>query len=212
MKSILPFILIFMLVSCKVVSKKHLKENYQTKIEASAQKTELSLETKNSIDSLSVSIDKKINSVSEKIVSSEKENTIVSGTIEPEIGKKKSVSFGGNKIVSDGAKVKFLISSSKEKDVQVEKLKQHFSERLDYYEKEFSCLKSDYVLLSEQFLELEKRLERQEKDKTKKTVNFPWWILIVIIGIAILYYLYKNTDVIQIIINILKRLFSWLKK
>lgn len=199
------FTLAFFLTSCRTVKKDWLKENYVEKTEL--KKLEQSINSSNETSAVVEDFVKRkeltelIESLSKKTNTHETENTIVSGNIEAEAGKEKSVTVGGTKIISNGANVSFETTNTKALSKEFET---KYQELYTKEQKNSELIQNIYTKLQSsenQIQLLESKIESLKNTETKevKKKGFQLWV-IVLIGIVLLlgafWWLRKKTNIL----------------
>lgn len=189
MKNILIILIVISFTSCRTVKKEWVKENYTSKQEAIALSDDLLKETKEQLrltkETLSKDFDEKIKQATEKTTEKTDEKTTVSGTIEAEDGKEKSVVIGDTKITSNGATVNFETTSIKsflaEYKTQVNELSSQLNEEKqtnEYLLHELNSVKTELKQLQQ---EINSETTTKSKDVNKSGLSFTTIILIVLV-------------------------------
>lgn len=182
---------------CGTVKKNWLKENYVEKSELQQTEQRLVESTDEKIetatDSLSTSFKETYSTKSESTTTTENESTTVSGTIEAEDGKEKSVTIGDTTIKSNGATVSFETTSSKSALREMESRYSELESQFKSQQKQTSELQQNYNLLDTKFTELKSQFESEKNLKSKETKRSRWWfILIPVLAIGFIVYKLKS--------------------
>lgn len=186
-----------LLTSCRTVKKEWVKETFAEKSEL----TQFAQETQKTQETLKTEISEKVSQIETLVSKNEtsstsevtNENTTVSGTIEAEEGKEKSITIGNTTIKSNGANVSFSTSSNKTATKQFERQLQEITLQLEYertlnksLQSEVNSLKSENVFIKS---EIEKLKTSQSKQTTKRNFTLTTWLIIlgVLVGSYFVY-------------------------
>ena len=194
MKKHLILSLVFIsLFSCRTVKKEWVKENFTEK--ATTQEIRLVQDSvfKSEISRIETHISKIETSVSKNETtlesSSENSTTTVSGTIEAEDGKEKSVTAGDLTITTNGANVSFQTTSSKSLSKEFESKYQELTTLLQEEMQFTQLLQSELNSVKKENTFVKSEIERLEtlfsKQTTKRNFTFGTWLIIAVIIIAL---------------------------
>lgn len=178
MKNLLLILAIATLFSCRTVKKEWVKENYQSKIEAVA----LAEETLNRAESLTIdeiqkltfNFEEKLQETTQKTTKEESQSTSVSATIEAEDGKEKSVTIGGTKVVSNGARVTVESETNTSFKDEQETTNKEILRQLDEERRFSSAVNESLISLKSEF-EAYKESHKQETSVFSKWVKKQGW-------------------------------------
>lgn len=179
--------------SCRVAKKSWVKETYAEKTEVTSLKESFA----NSKETLKTEISETLSlEFSEKLkqgTTKESESTTVTGTIEAEDGKEKSVTIGGTTITSNGANISFETNSSKEIATQYKELSSQLATERNLTQE----LQTELISLKSEFADFRSTYESDKttktKDVTKRGGTFGVWIfgIIALVVIFLLWYFRK---------------------
>lgn len=194
MKKHLILLVVFIsFFSCRTVKKEWVKETFAEKSEL----TQFAQETQKTQETLKIELNEKVSQIETLVSKNEtsstsevtNENTSVSGTIEAEEGKEKSVTIGDTTIKSNGANISFSTSSSTSVTKQFESKLQEITQQLEYERSLTQSLQSEVNTLKSEFANFRSAYESEttikSKEVTKRNLTLGTWIIIAIIVIVL---------------------------
>lgn len=207
MKKYIIISLVFIsLSSCRTVKKEWVKENFTEK--ATTQQIRVAQDSvfRSEIQKIETSVSQLETSVSKietsKTSESETENTNVSGTIEAEDGKEKSVTIGNTTIKSNGANVSFSTSNTKTLTKEFERQLQEITQQLEFERTFNQTLQTEINSLKSEFANFTSTYESEKTTKTKEVTkrNFTLTTWLIIIGVLVLlYFIYRFRKKLKLI-------------
>jgi len=191
-----------LMVSCRSVKKQWVEDNFTKNetVKHLVKQQDSIFDTK--IHKIETSVSKLETSVSKNETknetSSQEENTTISGSINAEDGKEKSVTFGDTEIKTNGASVTFTTSSSKQITKQITAKIETLTKQLNLEQTKTETLQREIISLKSEFAKIVSSLEAQKTNQTqtvkKAGFNFGVWIIIALVlaALAAVWYFKKS--------------------
>ncbi len=206
MKKLLTTLLILSVFSgCKTVKKDWLKENYVEKTQFNVLEQQVISSTENSSETKDYITLEKFNefknSLSQKSSETSSEESTTKISIEAEDGVEKSAVIGNTKVVSNGASISVEVKNFKEASRSIEILQSELEQYKTETSQLITAFRKEINASAVKITELENELQSQKNvfTKTSKKKGFTFGttvlilgILLIIIGLAVLYFYTKN--------------------
>lgn len=195
MKKLLIISILFIsLFGCRIVKKEYLEENYVEKTELKQLEQDIIYSNERLKTEISTSIaldyNEKIKQATEKTSSNESETTTVSGSIEAEEGKEKSVTVGNTTIKSNGANVSFETTNTKALSKEFESKYNELDQKYSLLEQSKKLLEIRLDSINTKLTDFEKNYNSEKTTKsklvTKKQLAFGFVLLLIFIGAYLL--------------------------
>ena len=185
MKKILIISILFIsFFSCRTAKKEWVKENFTLK------KTFVITEQEKRIkESVLSELNETINSISEQNTTTETNSTTISGSVEAEQGKEKTVDANGLKITTNGFNVSFESKSTKELSKEFESKFQELSQQINYQREVNETLRDSISSINNKLSKHDEEIETIKNSKSKEVTSRSFsfgFVMVLFLVIALL--------------------------